>query len=250
MQKFYFPILFILLTMPKFIFAQENYIEIGENYYQNGDYQKAINTYEENLAKEGLNYEALWRLSQAECEFGNSLIDDGKKEELYKSALKNSKKAIELNKQGDMGFAYYAISSGRMAIFKGGKEKLQLSKDVKTYAEKAIELNPKNDLAYHTLARWNREITNLSWVKKLAIKVVYDGGLPEASFETAVELFNKAIKINPDYNNHHLELAETYKLMGLKELAKKELKNAMSLEPKSAREKIYKQIAAEKLAKL
>ncbi len=248
MQKSYFSFLILLLTITSLAFAQNDHIKIGQNYYQNGDYQKAINTFEENLAKEGLNYESLWRLSQAQCEFGNSITNEDKKEELYRNALENAKKATELNKQGDMGFAYFAISSGRMAIFKGGKEKLQLSKDVKNYAEKAIQLNSKNDLAYHTLARWNREVTNLSWMKKMAIKVIYDG-LPEASFETAVELFQKAIRENPDYNNHHLELAETYKLMGQKDLAKKELEIAASLEPKSAKEKIYKQIATEKLAK-
>ncbi|KAA3600097.1 MAG: hypothetical protein DWQ06_09875 [Calditrichaeota bacterium] len=248
MLKSYPSFLILLLTISSLVFSQNNHITIGQNYYQNGEYQKAINTFEENLAKEGFNYESLWRLSQAQCEFGNSLNDEDKKEELYKSALENAKKATELNKQGDMGFAYFAISSGRMAIFKGGKEKLQLSKDVKSYAEKAIQLNSKNDLAYHTLARWNREVTNLSWMKRMAIKVIYDG-LPEASFEKAVELFQRAISIDPDYNNHHLELAETYKLMGQKDLAKKELEIASSLEPKSAKEKVYKQIATEKLAK-
>lgn len=248
MQKSFLSLIILLLTFSNLVFAQENKIEIGENYYQNGDYTSAIKTFEELLENEEKSYEALWRLSQAQCELGNSISDEKKKEQLYQNALKNAKKATELNPRSDMGFAYFAISCGRKAIFKGGKEKLQLSKEVKIYAEKSIELNPKNDLALHTLARWNREVTNLSWVKKMAIKVIYDG-LPEASFEKSVELFQRAIEANPTYNNHHLELAETYKLMGEKELAKKELEIAISLEPKSAREKIYKQTATEKLAK-
>jgi tetratricopeptide (TPR) repeat protein len=120
-----------------------------------------------------------------------------------------------------------ASTLGRYALFQGGKTKIRLSREVKLEADKAVAINPRCDRAYHVLARWNRGIAELNFFEKAGATVVY-GGLPEgATMNNAVTLFEKAIAINPDYANHHLELGRTYLALGLKDKAREQLTRAL-----------------------
>ena len=69
---------------------------------------------------------------------------------------------------------------------------------------------------------------NLNWALKAVAKVVF-GGVPPGSNAEAVAAFQKAISIDPNHIEHHLELARTYKLWGKKELMKAPLEKALSL---------------------
>jgi tetratricopeptide (TPR) repeat protein len=106
-----------------------------------------------------------------------------------------------------------AIAVGRLAILRGGKTKVELSKEVKERAEKAIQLNPQEDIAYHVLARWNREVAILSGVKRLWLKSsMADCRLP--AVKKLWSFFNQAIAIDPNYIIHHYELGLTYETLG------------------------------------
>lgn len=131
----------------------------------------------------------------------------------------------------------------------GGKKKVRLSKEVKQEALKALELDPNDDLAHHVLARWNREVANLSGLLKVFAKILY-GGLPPASNEEAIKHFKKAIEINPEYINHHLELGITYQKMKKWQLAKEEFERVASLPIKDSDDKDHKAEAAQRLQKV
>ena len=62
----------------------------------------------------------------------------------------------------------------------------------------------------------------------MAAKILF-GGLPEASNEEAVELFRRAIALEPEIIIHHLELGITYLEMKKKELARAEFETVMRL---------------------
>jgi tetratricopeptide (TPR) repeat protein len=127
-----------------------------------------------------------------------------------------------------------------MRCSRGGKTKIEMSKEVKAEADRAIALNPKADRAYHVLARWNRAIAQLSFIEKTVAKMVY-GGLPEgATMNNAVTLFEKAIALNPGYANHHLELGRTYLTLGLKDKARAELQRAIDCPQMSPFDPEYK----------
>jgi hypothetical protein len=80
-----------------------------------------------------------------------------------------------------------------MALFEGGKAKIEMSREVKAEAERALALNPKDDRAMHVLGRWNREIARLNVFEKTAAKVAF-GGVPEgASMNDAVTWLEKAV---------------------------------------------------------
>ncbi|MCC7429385.1 tetratricopeptide repeat protein [bacterium] len=244
-----FKLTLLILVFAGLCFASDEMLTTAQDFYLKGNYPKAIEIYETILKTEPNNYTALWKLSQVQADFGEFATSETEKEKLYAKSVSNAKKSTEVNPKGDEGFTYLAIANGRLGLFKGGEEKIKLSKYVKIYSEKALEINPDNDFALHVLARWNREVANLSWVKKMAVKVIY-GGLPEASNEKAIELFQKAIKINPNYNNHHIELGKTYEELGRKKDAIKEYEKAISLTSQSEKEKKYHKRAVEFLKEI
>ena len=169
-----------------------------------------------------------------------------KQKELYYLARDAANSAVSHGPNNAEAHFELAVALGRVALSEGGKTKVQLSVAVKEEAEKAIELDPQHDGALHVLARWHREVANLSGILKAFAKILY-GGLPPASNEEAVEYFKRAIIIDPDHINHHLELARTYVNMKEWQLAMDEFEKVLALPVADADDPSHKENAQEEM---
>ncbi|OQY27680.1 MAG: hypothetical protein B6244_09765 [Candidatus Cloacimonetes bacterium 4572_55] len=154
------------------------------------------------------NGEILWRISRQYSEVGK-IAEKDQKAALYQQAIDYALRAVELDSTNANGHLHWAIAAGRLALFKGGKELIKLSKEVKYHSEKSIHLNPNEDVGYYLLGRWHRKIANIGFLKKTLVKMIY-GGLPDATNEASVENMKKAIELDPDFIEYHLELGRTY----------------------------------------
>ncbi len=123
-----------------------------------------------------------------------------------------------------------AISYGKMLPFQGSREQVEASKLIKQGAEKAIKLNPRNDLAWHILGRWHRNVADISGIKKTIAALVYDK-LPEATIADATACLEKAVAINPNRLMHYIELGRAYAQSGNKEEARKNLAKGLKMRP-------------------
>ena len=228
----------------------EDLMILGDSLKTVWDHQGAADAYQKVLAIQPENYVALWNAADEVTEVANALPakEKEKKEELFAIAKGFSDRAIVVNPDGWEGHFYKAVALGRLALFRGGKEKINLSKEIKVEADKAVELNPDADLAYHVLGRWHQNLANLSWILKAAAKVMY-GGVPPGSNEEAVAMFQKAITIDPNHIEHHLELARTYQFMGSKELMREPLEAVLSLPSIEEDDDVFKEEARELLRK-
>ena len=215
------------------------------------NHQAAADMYLQIIAQDSTNYEALWKAGEQITEVANQLPEKQKdeKEAYFEQARELCEKAILVNPDGWQGHFRLSVALGRLALFRGGKEKINLSKAVKASADQALALNPNADLAHHVLGRWHQNLANLSWALKMAAKVIY-GGVPPGSNEEAVAHFKKAIEINPNHIEHYLELAKTYKYMDKKELMKEPLEKALSLPNVEENDPEFKEEAKELLKKI
>ncbi|HNR67288.1 MAG TPA: tetratricopeptide repeat protein [bacterium] len=244
-------LLFLLLCSVAMLFAQEaapDWMAIGNAAYESFDDAKAVASYEAIIAVDSNNCEALWKASRSHVIVGE-LEGKAAQETHYPKAEKLARRAAVLCPENVDTQLNLAIAVGRLAILRGGKTKVELSKEVKERAEKAIQLNPQEDIAYHVLARWNREVAILSGVKKALAKIIY-GGLPPASREKAVELFQQAIAIDPNYIIHHYELGLTYETLGKWAEAKSAYEQALHLTAVSPRDKKYQAEAKQQLERV
>ncbi len=215
------------------------------------DHSGAVEVYLEILKIDPNNYRACWKAGDEYTEVADRLPDKEKeKKELYfDKARKLCERAIEINPDGWEGHFRLAVALGRLALFRGGKEKIKLSKMIKAEADTALILNPNADLVYHVLGRWHQNLANLSGMVKFFAKVFF-GGVPPGTNEEAVKMFKKAIEINPNHIEHYLELARTYKFMKRWDLMKEPLEKLLSLPDVEEDDPKFKQEAKEMLKKL
>ena len=116
-----------------------------------------------------------------------------------------------LAKSIDSSSADYLYSQttylGKLIEVSPVKEKAQITKSIKQLLDEALIKDPNHVKSIYALAKWNEEVSSLNPAIKAAMKVIF-GGLPPASIDTAIELHQKARKLNPGFlaNNYALAL--------------------------------------------
>jgi tetratricopeptide (TPR) repeat protein len=250
---FLFASLWLLLCLPLYSQSEgavADYMASGDEAYAKFDNEGALNFYKQAFEADTSNYEAAWKLSRAYVDVGEGLPDKDERKVYYLDADKYASKAVEIDSLGAEGHLWRSISLGRVALDAGAKERVRMSKEIKSEVDKAIELDPTDDIAWHVLGRWHRKIATLSWIEKRFANMFLGGVPKEASVEKAAECFQKAIEINPGHINHHLELAITYEELKQKDLAIKEYQIVMELLVKDSDDPGFKKTAEERLKKL
>lgn len=206
----------------------------------------ALHNFKEALKLQPLNLYTLTKCSELCSRIGNREKDHKSRDSYYHAAMTYAQIAIKYHPESDESHVVMAIASGRVALTKSGKEKISFVKDIKAHADKAVKINPSNFKAWHIIGKWNYEVSNLNMLEKAATKVFY-GGLPASSFKAAIEAYEKAKALNPNFALNYLELAKAYKKNNEKSKAISMLKHAQNLPVKTEDDPRIKREAAELL---
>jgi len=226
------------------------YVMKGDSLYKLFDNNGSLKEYLSAIELDSMNYEANWKASRAYTDVGETIEDDDERAELYLKGSQTAKRAVQIDSTGAKGHLFLSIALGRVALDAGAKERIKLSKDIKKEVDLAIKYDPNDDIAYHVLGRWNRKLSNLSWIEK-GFADMFLGGVPEdASEENAIAAFKKAIEMKPNHINHHLELGITYEMMDMEEDARKEFQTCLDLPNSDSGDEKYKLDAQERIEDL
>jgi tetratricopeptide (TPR) repeat protein len=170
---------------------------------------EAFLKYAEVLKLEPDNIIALCKCSELCSRIGARQPGKEKMRPYFVAAKNYAVLALHANPNySDANFAM-SLALGRLSLVGTTKERVELARDVRIYAENAIRLDPNNFKAYHVLGRWNYEVSNLNMAEKAFAKLLY-GGLPNASMQQAIYNFDKSRTINPTFVPNYLELARSY----------------------------------------
>jgi tetratricopeptide (TPR) repeat protein len=222
----------------------------GDSLFKLFDNKGSLEEYLAALQLDSMNYEANWKASRAYTDVGENIEEDDERAEYYLKGSQCAKRAVKIDSTGSKGHLYLSIALGRVALDAGAKERIKLSKDIKKEVDLAIKYDPNDDIAYHVLGRWNRKLSNLSWIES-GFANMFLGGVPEdASEENAIAAFKKSIKLKPNHINHHLELGITYEMMDMEEEARKEFQTCLDLPNSNSDDAKYKKDAQERLEDL
>ena len=238
-SKFFF--LFFIFS-PLNLWAQTTGVHIAkaDSFAAIFDFERALDEYKKASKADAGNCTALWKISETYINLGEEAHKKVKSQYFY-TAEKWALKAEERCPDEPNGHFFAAVAAGKLALFEGGKSKVNRSREIKAKAEKTLELDPKHHGAYHVLGRWHRELANLSWFLKAAAKIIYGGVPTGASNEAAIENFKKAIEIEPDWINHHRQLGKTYLLLDEWEKARQEFGKVLELPIADHEDKWHKQ---------
>jgi tetratricopeptide (TPR) repeat protein len=168
---------------------------------------------------------------------------------LVAEALPFAQRAVALAPKNAVNVLSVAICYGKLALDAGTRAKIEDSRLVKRYAEEALALDPNYAWAHHILARWNMEVASLSFADRVVVRVVY-GGLPDASFDVAIQHFRRAVELAPDQPAHRLELGFAYLADDRPADARREFIAGLAMPSREVFDDATKQRARVALAKL
>jgi tetratricopeptide (TPR) repeat protein len=154
------------------------------------------------------DYEATWKLARALIDMSTLSKDADQQKQCCIEAEELARTAVKLNPDGSKGHAYLAVAVGKLALYEGGKRKVSLASEVKTEAERAVKLDDKEDVAYHVLGVWNREMAELNWMLRKFAELLY-GKFPSASLDEAIHDLERASQLAPRIVPHRVELGIT-----------------------------------------
>jgi tetratricopeptide (TPR) repeat protein len=224
-------------------------IAAGDVALEKLDIGAGIAAYRSALEAAPDSYEALWKLARALTDKATLSEQSGEQKGLCVEAEKLTRKAVGLKPSGSEGHAYLAVAVGKLALFEGGKRKVELSKEVKAEAEKALQLNPNEAVALHVLAIWNREMVELSWFLRSFAQLLY-GKFPPASLDVALADLHRASELEPDVIPHHVELGITLASAKRWAEAKTELEKGLALPTSWVTDNYYRALARSSLARV
>jgi tetratricopeptide (TPR) repeat protein len=142
-----------------------------------------------------------------------------------------AQKAIQLDSANKDAHLNYVIALGLLAeVASSSREKIQHAKVIHREALIMLKLDSGFAPAFYILGKLNLSLATLTWLEKLACKVLFGQTFDEASVEDAVGYFNKAIALKPDYILFHYNKALAYYYSSNYQEAKRCLLYATALE--------------------
>ena len=190
--------------------------------------EKSLDVLMKAYAADSNNYEILWRISRTYADIGELLPtvtqeEKTKQLETYQKSLDFAELAVKANPNATMGYTRRAIANGRVALFKGVWDSIDLVKQVRADCEKAIELDKNNPAAYYVLGRTNAKLCEKPKIIRWPL------GLSWANYEDALANYEKAIALKPTFIMYRLDAARAYTEVDEYDKAKEQLTKIATL---------------------
>ena len=188
-------------------------IKQGDQYLTEFNVEKAFDAYQQADKLSPDNWEVCWRLSRVYVYKADQMPNtNGDQEDkqlaVYQKAYDYADQAVKLAPDQSVTYLRRAIANGKIALFKGVFSVAGVVNAVKADCEKAIALGNGGDyvqaLAHYILARTNAKVSE-KWAPARAVL-----GLGWADIDVAINEYNIAIKLYPNYRMFYLDLAKAY----------------------------------------
>lgn len=231
--------------------------EAAEQLARGADAMKALDSaraavaYEQAVALAPESYEALRGAALALRDAGEELKVKGDKaaEDLFERASARAKALLE--RYPDKAEAHYLVAStsGQLALYRGAREKVRLSREIEREAKAAIGLDPTDGRPHAVLGVYYREVANANAFTKMLARTLL-GGLPDGTNEDAVRELSKAVELDPRDVYATYELARTYQIMKKRDEEVAALRRVLDLPVRFQRDARLKTQAEARLAAL
>lgn len=232
---------FLVLTCAALAFAQEDFNAIfaeATEHFEKFENREAAGLFARVHARRPDDFDALEMVIRAHHDLGLDLAADDDKDGAKRSFTKAVEYARKMKSKFPnraQTFFYLAATNGSLARFEGGKDKVDIARNVERYCQRAIELDASYALAYAVLGVFYREVANLN-VFQRAFASLFFGNVPEGSKEDAIRFLEHAVKLDPELNFAQFELAVTYHSLRDSRAASEHLRRVIHLRAQTSQD--------------
>jgi tetratricopeptide (TPR) repeat protein len=241
-------VLALAVVIPDTARAQADAAAQGDRLMAESRTEAAIEVYRAGLAAGPDDTTLLWKTARAISKFADETPGDAGDEARMEEAVELSRRAVRAGPGTSRAHTTLAASLGKLALFRGGKQKVELAREVGREARRGAELDPQDFAPFTVLGVLERELATLNPLLRGFASALF-GGVPEASLERSASYLERAVRLGPGYVAPHLELARTYAEMDREE-ARGELDKALALSPQERLDRILQGQARELLQEL
>ncbi|MEM1096516.1 MAG: hypothetical protein AAGJ10_18100 [Bacteroidota bacterium] len=191
----------------------------GDAAYAQFDNASAIDAYLDAYRADATDFGALTRLARTYGDLAQDHLANDQRntaKETFETAIRYADELLAHYPNRAEAYFFQAATRGNLALFAGGKKKVEIGRDVEANIQRALEINPNYALAYLAYGMFKREVAELSWVQRNVARLLF-GDVPSGTKEEAADLLRQAIEHNPALTRAHFELAVTLERMGHKE---------------------------------
>ncbi|KRZ26442.1 Regulator of microtubule dynamics protein 1 [Trichinella pseudospiralis] len=216
-----------LLAMSFFKSAEEK----EEEEWLNASIKRADRMYDSYMIDELYEYlrkaterkrhvELMWRLARVTCEKGKLCHNSEERVIFFAEAMEYINEALKTNSEISAVHKWYAILLDYNGSGASTEVRVENAKEMKNHLDRALELNPLDATSWYILGMWFYSFSDLPWYQRKLCSLLYRE-LPGATFQAALDCFQRAELISPNfYSQNLLMLGKTYLKMNHIELAK------------------------------
>jgi regulator of microtubule dynamics protein 3 len=229
------PILFIMLgflVRPLDVLGDSGHdVLLRKAYELKAQYKEteALAVYEQIIAADEANYEALCHASLLHSQMGNRFSDDTRKLNHFSTAKDYAQRAYLMDSADARANFAMALSLASLATVSGPKQRLATFAEIKPYLDATLQADFSHADAWHLMGRWYFKMANLNFAEVAAYKVMLGSVSDKAiTNQNAIYAMEMAILHNPNNLRYYFDLANIYQEMKNKEACVYTLQRAMA----------------------
>lgn len=242
-------VLALAVAIPGIARAQADFAARGDRLMAESRTEAAIEAYRAGLAAHPDHPALLWKTARAISNLADETPGDSGDEARMEEAVELSRRAVRAGPGISRAHTTLAASLGKLALFRGGKRKVELAREVGREARRGAELDPQDFAPFTVLGVLERELATLNPLLRGFATALF-GGVPDASLERSAAFLGRAVRLGPGYVAPRLELARTFAEMDREEEARAELEKALALPPQERLDGLLQDQARELLRDL
>lgn len=228
-----------------------DHVAAGDHLFALHDARGALREYEQAIAVNPLNYDALCKASRTAVELGEFEPDKATRTALFIKGRQWAQAAVAAGPNRVEGHFSLALATGRAALAVGSRERINYGKIVRNEALAALAIAPNHAGALHVMGMWNAEVMRLPGVLRFIARTFLGGEVfAEANWENAQRYLERAAAVEPERIVHRLDLGMILRDRGNKDGARAQFDWIARASAIETNDEHYKQQAATERRKL
>lgn len=212
--------------------------------------KEALQRYEKILQADPDNHEFLLKAAYLYYRLGWLYAGKEEKKAYYFKLYDYATRASKIAPHEYRSSLLLAVAKAKIVGYLSHRDQVRIARELAQQTQELVQLKGDDPDPLYLLSWLNFEIGRISTFNKIMAATLF-GGLPEGlSVDNAFTLMDKAIHFRRDYAVYQYDLGFYYLRTGVKDKARRQFEQVLTMRPQSAEEIVYQQRAAAKIREL